>query len=153
PFEALRDASDRALARTGARPKVFLATLGALADFTARATFASNLYAAGGIEAVTSDGFGKLDDMVAAFKRSGGELACLWGADAVYVKDAAAAARALKTAGAIHISMAGRPRSREASDQEATLRAAGVETFIFVGCDVLATLKATHDMIGTTATG
>ena len=28
PFEALRDASDRALAKTGARPKIFLATLG-----------------------------------------------------------------------------------------------------------------------------
>ena len=35
PFEALRDKSDRILAATGARPKVFLATLGAPADFTA----------------------------------------------------------------------------------------------------------------------
>ena len=52
PFEALRDASDRFLARTGARPKIFLANLGTLADFTARATFASNFFAAGGIEAV-----------------------------------------------------------------------------------------------------
>ena len=52
PFEALRDASDRMLAKTGARPKVFLANLGKLSDFTARATFAKNFYEAGGIEAL-----------------------------------------------------------------------------------------------------
>ena len=39
------------LAKTGARPKVFLANLGKLSDFTARATFAKNFYEAGGIEA------------------------------------------------------------------------------------------------------
>src|SRR5262249_54791477 len=55
PFEWLRDASEGMLVRTGARPKIFLATLGKLADFTARATFAANFYAAGGIEAATSD--------------------------------------------------------------------------------------------------
>jgi methylmalonyl-CoA mutase len=57
PFERLRDASDRALTANGARPKVFLANLGTPADFTVRATFAKNLFEAGGIEAVTNDGF------------------------------------------------------------------------------------------------
>ena len=36
---------------------MFLANLGTLSDFTARATFAKNFYEAGGIEAVTNDGF------------------------------------------------------------------------------------------------
>src|SRR5262249_21836429 len=57
PYEALRDKSDAGLAKTGARPKVFLANLGKLSDFTARATFAKNFYEAGGIEAVGNDGF------------------------------------------------------------------------------------------------
>src|SRR5471030_933540 len=57
PFEKLRDASDRVLAKAGARPKVFLATLGKLPDFTARAMFAKNFYEAGGIEASSHDGF------------------------------------------------------------------------------------------------
>ena len=52
PFERLRDASDKILAQTGARPKVFLATLGKPADFNARANFAKNFFEAGGIEAV-----------------------------------------------------------------------------------------------------
>ncbi len=57
PFEQLRDASDRMLAQTGARPKIFLANLGVPADFTPRANFARNFFAAGGIAAVSNDGF------------------------------------------------------------------------------------------------
>src|SRR6185437_5369004 len=47
PYEALREVSDRILAKTGARPNVFLANLGKIADFTARAMFAKNFYEAG----------------------------------------------------------------------------------------------------------
>jgi len=142
PFEALRDASDRALAKTGARPKIFLANLGRLADFTARATYAKNFFEAGGIEAVTNDGFGSRDDMLAAFKASGAALACLCSSDDAYAREAAGAAQALRAAGAKHIYLAGRPGEREAA-----LKAAGVGTFIYVGCDVLATLTAAHDIL------
>ena len=113
PFEALRDASDRMLAKTGARPKVFLANLGKLADFTARAMFAKNFYEAGGIEAVSNDGFKDQAAMVAAFKASGAKLACLCSSDAVYAEQAAAAAKALTAAGAT-VHLAGRPGEREA---------------------------------------
>ena len=70
PFEALRDASDKFLARTGARPKIFLANLGTPADFTARATFASNFFAAGGIEAVGHESEAPAA-LASAFKASG----------------------------------------------------------------------------------
>jgi methylmalonyl-CoA mutase len=142
PFEQLRDASDRMLTTTGARPKIFLANLGSLAEFTPRATFARNFFEAGGIEAVTNDGFKGQDDMIAAFKASGAKLACLCSSDAVYERDAAGAARALRTAGTTHIYLAGRPKDADA------LTAAGVGTFIFAGCDVLATLRAAHGNLG-----
>jgi methylmalonyl-CoA mutase len=142
PFERLRDASDRILAQTGSRPKVFLANLGKLADFTARATFAKNFFEAGGIEAVTNDVFPSRDAMAAAFKASGARLACLCSSDAVYETEAADAARSL--AGAAHIYLAGRPRALEAA-----LKAAGIGTFIFVGCDALATLTAAHGILRT----
>ncbi len=142
PFERLRDASDRMLAQTGARPKVFLANLGTLADFTARATFARNFFEAGGVEAVTNDGFASRDAMAAAFKASGARLACLCSSDKVYATDAADAAKAL--AGAAHVYLAGRPR-----DLEPALKAAGVGSFIFVGCDVLAMLDAAYRIVGT----
>jgi methylmalonyl-CoA mutase len=57
PFEALRDKSDHILAGTGTRPKIFLANLGAPADFTARATFAKSFFETGGIEAIDTKGF------------------------------------------------------------------------------------------------
>ena len=143
PFEALRDASDRILARTGARPKIFLANLGKPAEFTARATFAKNFFEAGGIEAVNGDGFASRDEMIAAFKGCGAKLACLCSSDQIYGREAADAAKALKNAGASYIYMAGRPR-----DLEATIKAAGVQDFIYRGCDALATLRKAHDMLG-----
>jgi len=142
PFERLRDASDRALAKTGARPKVFLATLGALPDFTARAIFAKNFYEAGGIEAPMHDGFKDQAEMVAAFKKSGAKIACLCSSDKVYAVEAAAAAKALSAAGAT-VHLAGRP-----GELEAALAEAGVKTFVFMGCDVVATLQAAHDILG-----
>jgi methylmalonyl-CoA mutase len=143
PFERLRDASDRLLAETGARPKIFLANLGTLADFTARASFAKNFFEAGGIEAVTNEGFASPDGPVAAFTASGARLACLCSSNQVYAQEASEAANALAEAGATHIYLAGRP-----GKDEAALRAAGVGTFIYAGCDVLATLRAAHDILG-----
>jgi methylmalonyl-CoA mutase len=57
PFEQLRDLSDALCAKTGTRPKVFLANLGTPAEFTTRATFAKNFFEAGGIQALANDGF------------------------------------------------------------------------------------------------
>jgi methylmalonyl-CoA mutase len=145
PFEHLRDASDRMLAESGARPKIFLANLGLPADFTPCANFAKNFFAAGGIAAVANDGFAPsspagaktdLAALVAAFKGGGTALACLCGSDEAYGREAVAAAKALIEAGAAHLYYAGRP------SREAELTAAGIETFIFAGCDALAVLQA-----------
>jgi methylmalonyl-CoA mutase len=139
PFEQLRDKSDDILKKTGARPKVFLANLGLPADFTARATFAKSFFETGGIEAVDTEGFSDPAALAAAFKTSGAALACLSSSDKVYAEHAAAAAKALQAAGAGHIYLAGRP-----SEQEAPLRAAGVNDFVFAGGDALATLQEAY---------
>ena len=52
-FEALRDQAEAA----DKRPTIFLANLGPVAAFTARATFAKNFFEAGGVEALGNDGF------------------------------------------------------------------------------------------------
>jgi len=142
PFEALRDASDRMLAKTGRRPKVFLANLGVLSEFTSRATFAKNFYEAGGIEAVTNDGFNSDAELVTAFKASGAKLACLCSSDKVYEKQAIDAAKALTSAGAV-VHLAGWPGRHEQG-----WRQAGVGAFIYTGCDVLSTLQTAHDILG-----
>lgn len=139
PFEALRDASDRAFAKTGARPKIFLANLGTPAEFNTRATFAKNLFEAGGIETVGNDGFADDPALARAFTASGAKLACLCSSDDIYAARASAAAQALR--GATHLYLAGRPKD------DAPLKAAGIGTFIFAGCDALAVLRAAHEQI------
>ena len=141
PFERLRDASDKILARTGARPKIFLAALGKPADFSARANFAKNFFEAGGIEALGGDE--APSPLGSAFKASRAALACLCGPDRMYDAEAAGAAAALKAEGARHIYLAGRPGAREAA-----LKVAGVQSFIYEGCDALATLSAAYDILG-----
>lgn len=136
PFERLRTAA----AGADVAPTVFLATLGPVATHTARATFAANLFAAGGI-AVT-DGT-VLDGPTAAaqaFTDSGASVACLCSSDAVYAESAVPVAEALKAAGASRVYLAGKP-----GGQEAQWRAAGIDDFIHVGVDVLATLQELHE--------
>jgi methylmalonyl-CoA mutase len=142
PFERLRDRSDEILKARGARPKLFLANLGTPAEFTLRATFAKSFFETGGIEAIETQGFIDPAALTAAFKASGAALACLCSSDKVYAAKAAAAAKALQDAGATHIYLAGR-----AGEQEAALRAAGVNDFIFAGGDALATLQEAYRLV------
>jgi methylmalonyl-CoA mutase len=137
PFERLRDMSDRMMAATGARPRIFLACLGAPADFTPRAAFATNFFESGGIEAVSKQV--EAETLGAAFKEASTKLACLCGSDQAYESAAAPAVAALKAAGVRHIYVAGRPSAREAQ-----WRAAGVQSFIYEGCDALSLLQAAY---------
>lgn len=130
-FEALRDAADAAKVA----PCVFLASLGEIADHTARSTWVKNMLASGGIASVASDGYASAEAAVAGFKASGARVAVIASSDALYAALAEATARALKAAGATHVAMAGRP-----GDKESAYRAAGVDRFIFAGQDAVATL-------------
>jgi methylmalonyl-CoA mutase len=135
PFERLRDESDAAAAKTGKRPRVFLANLGSVAAFTARANFAKNFFEAGGVEAIFGPEANSADEILAAYRDSGAKLACLCASDRIYAESAAPVATALKGAGATLYS-AGRP-----GEMEAALRGAGVADFIFVGCDMYDVLE------------
>ncbi|MEU9097907.1 methylmalonyl-CoA mutase family protein [Streptomyces sp. NPDC048361] len=126
-YEALRARSDAHLAATGARPRIFLATLGPAAAHTGRAGFAANLFQAGGIEAVTEG----------TFEESGATEACLCSSDALYEERAEDTARSLAEAGARHVFLAGRPGQY-----------AGVDSYVFAGCDAVAVLTATLDRMG-----
>ena len=144
PFEALRDRADAHEARTGRRPQVFLASLGPLAVNAARTTWMRNFLAAGGIDTSGGgDGFTSSTDAGRAFAASGATVACLCSSDAVYGELAEATASLLRTAGAERVYLAGRPR-----EQEAALRAAGVDDFIFAGIDAVATLGRLQQELG-----
>ena len=92
-FEALRDRSDAFLAKTGSRPRVLLLPVGPLAEHNIRTTFATNLLASGGIEAVTED--------------ADATIAVICGTDARYATEASAAVDAARKAGVSHVLLAG----------------------------------------------
>ena len=106
-FEALRDRSDAYLARTGSRPTAVLLPLGPLAEHNIRTTFAANLLASGGIDAV-NPGTVTADTVAAVLADgAGAEVAVLCGTDARYGQEVAAVVAAARAAGADHILLAG----------------------------------------------
>jgi methylmalonyl-CoA mutase len=138
PFETLRDTADWMLLRRGARPTIFLANLGEASDFAARARFAADCFAAGGIQALANEGFANCDRLIAAFRDSGARLACLCSSDEIYAREGLAVAGALAEAGAA-VWVSGRPGALESA-----WRAAGVRGFVFSGCDAVVELHAAH---------
>jgi len=135
PFERLREESDMDFAASGNRPKIFLANLGPVAAFTARANFAKNFFEAGGVEAVFGPETESTTELVDAYRESGAKLACLCSSDRIYGDAAETAALALKGAGA-RLFLAGRP-----GDLEERLRLAGVTDFVYAGCDMDGALR------------
>lgn len=142
-FEALRDRSDAVLAEAGARPRIYLACLGRLAEYTARASWAENLYAAGGIEAVIGSGGTDLPAIADEFRNSGAGEAAICGPDALYEEHVPTLAAALREVGARHLALVGK-----AGEQEAAWRKAGVESFAYMGIDCIAFLEAMYDRLG-----
>lgn len=116
-FEALRARAD------ALQPTAILVTVGTVAETRARVGFALNFLGAGGIRAKET-----------ATPESS-IIAVLCGTDERYATEAAPAAAALKKAGCKHVLIAGRPGTNEAE-----LRAAGVDGFIFMGVDLVDSL-------------
>jgi methylmalonyl-CoA mutase len=122
-FEALRD--------DPATTPVFLATMGSVAAHTARATFASNLLAAGGIAVDVAGPTATADELVAAY--DGQPVVCLAGSDPTYAELAPAAITALRDAGARWVILAGKPDDLDVDDSCA------------MGVDALAFLNRTRE--------
>lgn len=142
PFCPAEDFENLRLAADGAaeRPRIFLARLGPdrpgeKADSRARAEFAAGIFPVAGI--AIDDG-PLADDPAAlaeAFRASGCRVAVLAAGDETYAARGEQAARAIKAAGCGLLLIAGRP-----GEKEETLRAAGVDGFVYLGADIAAVL-------------
>ena len=131
PFEALRDEP--------ATTKVFLATMGTIAAHTARASFATNLFAAGGIHVVNT---GRHDDVAAVLKDyegpdGGQSVVCLVGNDKAYAEWGADLVKALREAGAEWVVLAGKPIQGVETDDTCAM-----------GVDALEFLRRTREKLG-----
>lgn len=67
-----------------AKPKIFLVTMGTLAEYKARADFASGFFAVGGFDVVVGSGYTDISEAVAAAKASGAKAFCLCSTDDNY---------------------------------------------------------------------
>lgn len=135
PFEVLR-------AKAQALPEaaVMLATLGPLPDHAARATFAAQFFAAGGIAISATKPLADADN-----KGPVSRWACLCGSDMAYGVEAPQAIARLKTQG-YRVCVAGKPGALAE-----VWRAAGAEMFIFSGVDAVAALGTILDAVAEAA--
>jgi len=133
-FEALRRRVDASVAGGKARPTIFLATIGTAATFTARLSFARNVFEVGGVATIVGPPSDDPSTIADAFRTSGATVACLCSTDAVYADHGAAIAAALAAAGAHTVYIAGKPQ-------------AGIERGVYVGADVRATLTELLDLL------
>jgi methylmalonyl-CoA mutase len=131
-YERLRDASDAHAAAHGSRPRIFLANMGPASEHRARSAFAINFFEAGGIEAVSNDGFATVAAAVDGFVAAATDLAVICASDERYQEMVPDLASALDERGARTVLLAGRP-----GDDETAWRAAGITGFVYVGCDQL----------------
>lgn len=131
-FEALRDRSDVYFAEHEVRPQVLLLPLGPLAEHNIRTTFAANLLASGGIEAVNP---GPLDAAgVAGAVQEVGSLKAvvICGTDKRYADDASEVVAAARDAGVERVYLAGPDKAvaeaEHRPDEFLTLKINAVQT-------------------------
>ena len=128
-FEALRLETEN----SGKRPKAFMLTIGNLAMRQARAQFSCNFLACAGYEVIDNLGFPTVEEGVEAAMKAGADIVVLCSSDDEYAEYAIPAYQALN--GRAMFIVAGAPACMD------DLKAAGIENFIHVRCNVLETLR------------
>ncbi|MDT0185224.1 methylmalonyl-CoA mutase family protein [Microbacterium sp. ARD31] len=113
-----------------AEQPVFLATMGPIAAHTARATFATNLFAAGGVAVETAGATSDTSSVLEAY--AGQPVVCLAGTDAAYAEWGAELVVALRAAGATYVVLAGKPGEKTVTDVDDSC-AMGVDALGFLG--------------------
>ena len=135
-FEALRLQTEN----SGKRPKAFMLTIGNLAMRQARAQFSCNFLACAGYEVIDNLGFATVEEGVEAAMKANADIVVLCSSDDEYAELAVPAFQALN--GRAMFIVAGAPACME------DLKAAGIENFIHVRCNVLETLKEYNAKLG-----
>lgn len=135
-FEQLRLATEQ----SGKTPVAFMLTIGNLAWRQARAQFSSNFLACAGYKIIDNLGFDTVEEGVDAALKAGADIVVLCSSDDEYATYAIPAYQYL--AGRAMFIVAGAPACME------ELKAAGIENFVHVKCNVLETLKEYNAKLG-----
>ena len=128
-FEALRLETEN----SGKRPKAFMLTIGNLGMRQARAQFSCNFLACAGYQVIDNLGFASVEEGIEAAMKAQADIVVICSSDDEYAEYAIPAFKALN--GRAMFIVAGAPACME------ELKAAGIENFIHVRCNVLETLR------------
>lgn len=143
-FEGLRDAVTAYEIKTGAKPKLFLATMGPLSQHKARADFSRGFFEVGGFDVIYPDGFDTPQAAVDAALKSDAPIVVICSTDETYPELVPPITKVLKEKKpGIRVVLAGYPK-----DQVETHKQTGVDTFIYMGADAVAVLSDLLKNIG-----
>ena len=135
-FENLR----LTVVKSGKTPVAFMLTIGNLAWRQARAQFSSNFLACAGYKVIDNLGFDTVEQGVDAALKAGADIVVLCSSDDEYATYAVPAFQYLDNRAMFIV--AGAPACME------DLKAAGIENFVHVKCNVLETLKEYNEKLG-----
>ncbi len=121
-------------------PTAFMLTIGNLAMRQARAQFSCNFLACAGYKVIDNLGFKTVEEGVDAALKAGADIVVLCSSDDEYAEYAIPAYQYLN--GRAMFVVAGAPACMD------DLKAAGIENFIHVKCNVLETLKEYNEKLG-----
>ncbi len=126
--------------KSGKIPVAFMLTIGNLAWRQARAQFSSNFLACAGYKVIDNLGFETVEEGVDAALKAGANIVVLCSSDDEYATYAVPAFQYLNNRAMFIV--AGAPACME------DLKAAGIENFVHVKCNVLETLKEYNEKLG-----
>ncbi|MCB5246587.1 MAG: acyl-CoA mutase large subunit family protein [Candidatus Cloacimonetes bacterium] len=115
-----------------ANKKIFLLNLGSLAEYKARAEFATGFFQVGGFDVISAGGFSEVAEAVKAARESGAKAFCLCSTDDNYQQLVPQICSALSNETLI---LAGYP-----ADKVEDYKQLGIDFFIHLRADALATL-------------
>jgi len=148
-FETLRDAAESYAIQHLTRPKLFLANMGSISQYKARADFSQAFFQVGGFDVIypqseKGQGFATPAAAIDAAVASGAKAVVICSTDETYPELVPAITRGLKERNPqILVILAGFPK-----DQVESYRQEGVDEFIFLGADAYQVLAGIMKKMG-----
>lgn len=144
PFERLRENMEAYVARSGARPKVFLANMGPVSQHKARADFAGAFVEVGGFEVIGNERFADPQEAVQRALAAQAPVVVICSTDATYPDLVPPIVEGIKQSRPdTQVLLAGYP-----TEHVEAFRAAGIDNFIHLGANCHQLLSNLQTQLG-----
>ncbi|MBK7105344.1 MAG: acyl-CoA mutase large subunit family protein [Ignavibacteriae bacterium] len=143
-FENIRELSRNYKIKNGFLPNVFLANMGTIKDYKARADFSKGFFEIGGFEVFDPPGYTDIENLINDVLDSGTLIVTICSTDDKYPELVPQITKAIKSKNEnIQIILAGYPK-----EQIEQHKKSGVDDFIFLGADAMKILTSLYNKIG-----